>query len=125
MEVPDEIELRLHLRNEMFSSGFREIIKVSTSCANFSQELRKWAAQEFREIICHVDAFEVCADRDFEQFTRDLDLSFEIDLFDHQSLIRALYEILSLKGDTISSSHITTILQQLLIPAKIFDCYAR
>lgn len=88
-----------------------------------SQELRKWAATEFQEIICHVDAFENVADRDFEQFTRNMDLSFDIDLFDHQSLINALDE--SLKNDTVSASHITSILQNLLIPAKIFDSYAR
>lgn len=31
----------------------------------------------------------------------------------------------ALQNDSISSSHITSILQNLLIPAKIFDSYAR
>lgn len=78
---------------------------------------------EFNDILAHINAFEESTDRDFETFVRNLDLAFDIDLFDHGSLLEALDE--GLKDDPISHSHITTILQHLLIPSRLLDSNAR
>ena len=85
--------------------------------------MRRWAPDEFHDIMSHIDAFEESAQRDFESFVRNLDLSFDIDLFDHSSLMQALEE--GLKDDPISYSHVTTILQHLLIPSRLYDSSAR
>jgi hypothetical protein len=113
VEIPAELEYRIYLRNELFASGFRTIIK----------ELRKWAPDEFHDSLAHIEAFEASAANDFESFIKDLDLSFDIDLFDHTSLIQALDE--GLKEDSVSFSHITTILQHLLIPSRLYDAVSR
>ncbi len=73
--------------------------------------------------MLHVDTFETAAANDFRCFIKDLDLNFDIDLFDHASLVQALDE--GLKNDPISFSHVTTILQHLLIPSRLYDAISK
>ena len=87
------------------------------------QNLRGWAPDEFYNIMAHVEAFESSATKDFDGFVQDLNLNFNFDLFDHFSLLQALDE--SLKSDSISYSHVTTILQNLLIPSRLYADISR
>ncbi|KAJ3150792.1 hypothetical protein HDU86_006301 [Geranomyces michiganensis] len=109
VDVPQELEYRIHLRNELMASGFGKILKT----------LRSWASQEFAEILNHVDAFEYRAAADHQDFADDLESLTGIDLDDPNGLLEGLLGSFS-EGDG-GKSYVMSILQHLLIPARLID----
>ncbi|KAJ3177111.1 Dishevelled associated activator of morphogenesis 2 [Geranomyces variabilis] len=109
VDVPQELEYRIHLRNELMASGFGKILKT----------LRSWASQEFAEILNHVDAFEYRAAADHQDFADDLESLTGIDLDDPNGLLEGLLGSFS-EGDG-GKGYVLSILQHLLIPARLID----
>ncbi|KAI8921081.1 armadillo-type protein [Powellomyces hirtus] len=109
VDVPPELEYRIHLRNELMASGFGKILKT----------LRTWASQEFAEILTHVDAFEYRAAADHQDFADDLESLTGIDLDDPNGLLEGLLGSFA-EGDG-GKDYVLSILQHLLIPARLID----
>ncbi|KAI8821726.1 armadillo-type protein [Fimicolochytrium jonesii] len=115
VQVPDELEYRIHLRNELMASGFGRVLK----------RLRTWAASEFSEILTHVDQFEEQAARDHQDFADDLENVTSLDLQDPYGILDALMGSVCTTEQDGGRDYVLSILQHLLIPARLIDAPSR
>ncbi|KAI9101057.1 hypothetical protein DFS34DRAFT_613026 [Phlyctochytrium arcticum] len=113
VEIPQELEYRIHLRNDLLASGFGRVLK----------RLRTWAPVEFVEILTHVDAFEYRANADHQEFADDIGAVVGIDINDPQQLLDTLLG--SFAENEGGRAYIISILQHLLIPARLIDSVSR
>jgi hypothetical protein len=60
VEVPKELDYRIHLRNQLRACGIAHSFK----------RIKTWAAEEFRNILGHIEAFEASAEQDHDEFVR-------------------------------------------------------
>ncbi|KAJ3108146.1 hypothetical protein HDU97_002058 [Phlyctochytrium planicorne] len=108
VEVPSQLEYRIHLRNEITVCGFSKVIS----------KLKLWAPLEFRDIMTHIEGFEIRAQADQDEFIESLDAGIaEVDLEDPHAVLDALLD--SYSDDMVGVGFIKTILQHLLIPTKL------
>ncbi|KAJ3274450.1 hypothetical protein HK104_004104 [Borealophlyctis nickersoniae] len=126
VEIPPQLEYRIHLRNEMMAAGFGQVLK----------QLRTWAPSEFHEIMTHVDAFEGQARADHEEFVEDMDVIMsQVDMTDPRALLDALLESVGQSANDDgktggadkdeAASYVASILQHLLVPVKTRDEVSR
>ncbi|TPX72675.1 hypothetical protein SpCBS45565_g00202 [Spizellomyces sp. 'palustris'] len=113
VDIPQELEYRIHLRNELLASGFSRVLK----------RLRTWAPAEFAEILTHVDAFEYRAAADHQEFADDIGDIMGIDMENPQQLLDTLLG--SFRETEGGRGYITSILQHLLIPTRLIDGVSR
>ncbi|KAJ3207150.1 hypothetical protein HDU67_007662, partial [Dinochytrium kinnereticum] len=114
VEVPSQLEYRIHLRNEMTVCGFTSVIA----------KLKQWAPSEFREIMTHIEGFELRAQSDQDEFIEGLDAGIsDIDLDDPHAVLDNLLE--AYKKDAIGTGYIKTILQHLVIPTRLSNDIVR
>ncbi|KAJ3114548.1 Diaphanous [Phlyctochytrium bullatum] len=110
VEIPDHLEYRIYLRNEITICGFAKVIAT----------LKTWAPLEFREIMTHIEAFEIKAGLDFEDFNDGLDSgALDVDLEDPHAVLENL--LTAYDGDPVSQGYIKTLLTHLLIPTRFHN----
>ncbi|KAI8852793.1 hypothetical protein BC829DRAFT_430386 [Chytridium lagenaria] len=114
VEVPSQLEYRIHLRNEMTVCGFSSVIS----------KLKLWAPSEFRGIMTHIEGFELRAQADQDEFIEGLDAGIaDIDLDNPHAVLDNLLE--AYKKDAVGTGYIKTILQHLLIPTRLSNDIVR
>ncbi|KAJ3222019.1 hypothetical protein HK099_002800 [Clydaea vesicula] len=85
IEVPEELEYRIYLRNKMICSGITEILKI----------LKTWAPEEFDSIETNLKAIEEDSREDHLQFTDKISEIYNekgIDIFEPSSILNCILE---------------------------------
>ncbi|KAL3899458.1 MAG: hypothetical protein SGCHY_002032 [Lobulomycetales sp.] len=116
IEVPDELEYRIYLRNKMMCSGLGNVL------ASF----KTWATSEFESIFVHIHSIEHEARADTDEFVNSLSGSYQsrgVDLSNPQQSLEAI--LTCLENDSVGTESLKSIMQQLLIPARLTDGHLR
>ncbi|KAJ1539091.1 hypothetical protein HK405_013229, partial [Cladochytrium tenue] len=108
VELPEQTDYRIELRNRFMASGFSFVL----------QRLRSLSPREFADILAHVDAFEERARADCDEFVEGLAAGLcGFDMNDSGQVVSALFE--SFADDANGASMLRSIFQHLLIPARL------
>ncbi|KAJ3228343.1 hypothetical protein HDU81_006233 [Chytriomyces hyalinus] len=116
VQVPSQLEYRIHLRNEFMACGLFKVF----------QKLKTWAPTEYAGIMVHVEEFEARAQMDHDEFVEGMDAGIcddVIDMEDEHKVLTVLME--SYNGDDSGKEYIRSIIRHLLIPTKMMDDIAR
>ncbi|KAJ3266630.1 hypothetical protein HDU77_011378 [Chytriomyces hyalinus] len=116
VQVPSQLEYRIHLRNEFMACGLFKVFK----------KLKTWAPTEYAGIMVHVEEFEARSQMDHDEFVEGMDAGIcddVIDMEDEHKVLTVLME--SYNGDDSGKEYIRSIIRHLLIPTKMMDDIAR
>ncbi|KAJ3416224.1 hypothetical protein HDV05_002514 [Chytridiales sp. JEL 0842] len=110
VEIPVQLDIRIHLRNEFTACGLREVIA----------KIRTFAPGDIVGIMTHVEGFERRAQMDEDEFMDGLNAGLcDFDLENPEAVLKVLME--AYKDDTEGRGYLKTILQHILIPTKLVD----
>ncbi|KAJ3023894.1 UNVERIFIED_CONTAM: hypothetical protein HDU68_008418 [Siphonaria sp. JEL0065] len=116
VQVPSQLEYRIHLRNEFMACGLSKVFK----------KLKSWAPAENSGIMVHVAEFEGRAQGDHDEFVEGMDAGIcddVLDMEDEHKVLNALME--GYKQDNIGKEYVRSILKHLLIPTRMINEVAR
>ncbi|KAI8617768.1 hypothetical protein BC830DRAFT_1111986 [Chytriomyces sp. MP71] len=116
VQVPSQLEYRIHLRNEFNACGLFNVFK----------KLKTWAPTEYAGIMVHVEEFEARAQMDHDEFVEGMDAGIcddVTDLEDEHKVLAVLME--SYKNDEKGKEYIRSILKHLLIPTRMINDVSR
>lgn len=116
IEVPDELEYRIYLRNKMMCSGLGTVFSA----------LKSWAPSEFSSILLHVTSIELEARADNDEFLESFSGNYQsrgVNLDDPRQTLDAIISCFG--DDTMGKESLKSIMQQLLIPARLSDGHLR
>ncbi|KAI9328794.1 hypothetical protein BDR26DRAFT_873559 [Obelidium mucronatum] len=116
VQVPSQLEYRIHLRNELTACGLFRIFK----------KLKTWAPAENSGIMVHVTEFEARAQLDHDEFVDGMDAGICDDILDMEDEHKVLDVLMeSYKQDISGREYVKSILKNLLIPTRMIDEVSR
>jgi hypothetical protein len=110
IEIPTQLTYRIHLRNQMMSSGLHQVFT----------KLKSWPELEFKDVMIHVESFESRAVADQDEFIEGIDngITFlDADLEDPSAILEVLLR--SFASNSTAVGYLKSILLHLLIPTKL------
>ena len=107
VEIPPEFEYRMHIRQELISSGLQPVF----------QKLKTWAPSEFQDILQHVAAFESLKMADFKYLLGNLGVEMDVDLSDSNQLLNLLVSRL----DTQDKTTVSSLIQNIVVGTALID----
>jgi hypothetical protein len=116
LEIPYELEKRIHLRSKMMCSGLGNIFEV----------IKCWAPDESAPLLVHVNAIEEEAIMDAEEFERSCNGDYKAQGIDIDDPRQALDVVMNcLKEDKIGTDNLKSIMRQLIITSSMDDLHLR
>ncbi|KAJ3070679.1 hypothetical protein HDU98_006303 [Podochytrium sp. JEL0797] len=116
VQVPSQLEYRIHLRNELMACGLFKVFKT----------LKTWAPAENAGIMVHVLEFENRAQQDHDEFVEGMDAGICDEVFDMEDEHKVLNVLMeSYKTDEVGKEYVRSILKHLLIPTRMIDEVSR
>ncbi|KAJ2994431.1 hypothetical protein HDV02_001565 [Globomyces sp. JEL0801] len=107
VEIPQEFEYRMYLRQELNSSGLLPLFK----------NLSNWAATEFHDILQHYEAFSNMKNSDFKYLLNNMGSTHDIDIDDPNQLLTLLRNQL----DDVDNRTIISMIQNIVTGTSLLD----
>ena len=111
VEKPTEFEYRMHIRQDLISSGILPVF----------QKLKTWAQSEFEDILQHVNAFESMKLSDFKYLLSNFDAEVDVDLDDPNQLLNLLISRL----DQDDKNTVSSFIQNIVVGTALIDSETR